>query len=137
MNYKKITNRIRKRYIINIFLLIGFILVIARLERYFNKVEDYPHNPILVYNELVINDQSIDELIIEDNANIQEGKSFNDDEARNIYSYTFTIEAYNSILHNKYLTILSNHIFLINITSILQMNNIWHASSIEEPDILF
>jgi hypothetical protein len=136
MNYNKITNKIRTRYLINIFLLVGFVLVVTRLEKYFNKAEDYSYNPVLVNNELVINEQPNDELIIKDDTKKQEGKSCNVEDAKNIYSYTFTIIAYNSLIHNKFGTIVSNHISHIKITSILQKNNIWHKSLGEKPAIL-
>lgn len=133
MDYKKIANKIRVWYIINIFFLIGFIIAGTRLENYFYETEDYYSNPFLANSELVINEQPNEEFILSDDDYGHEGTSNNIDVIRSIYSYKFTINFYNRLVQNKYKTIISNYNFHLDIISIIQKKNIWHTSSSEEP----
>ena len=63
MNYSKFFDKIRAKYIINTFFLIGFIIAGIRLENYLYETENYSNNPVLVNNELVISEQYEEEYI--------------------------------------------------------------------------
>lgn len=136
MNYIKITNRIRTKYFINIFLFIGFALVVTKLENYFYDTEDYTYNPIPVNNELVINKHSNEELISTHYCDEHESKSTNVEDTNHIYSNKLTIIGHNSLINSQFKTVELNQLSHIYFISILQKNNIWHKSSKEEPGIL-
>lgn len=136
MNYKRISYKIQARYLINIFFLVGFIIASTKLEDYFNNSEDYSYNPVLVNNELVINELNNEEIISKHYYDKNEIKSYHVEEIKNTYSNTLTIIGCNSFINNKFKTIILSYISLRNFTSILQKNNIWHKSSEEEPGIL-
>lgn len=133
MNCQKIANKIQSKYFINFFLLIGFILAVTRLEKFFNESEDFSYYPVLEYNELVINELSSDEHNLKHYYDKNESKSYNVENTKNTYSYKLSILGHNSLLNNKFITVKLNHISHRNIISILQKNNIWHKSSEEEP----
>lgn len=135
MNYSKFFDKIRAKYIINTFFLIGFIIAGIRLENYLYETENYSNNPVLANNELVISEQYEEEYILTDYNDTNDGISYDIVDTRNICSYKFTIISYNKFILNKFKTIISNHIIYSDIISILQKNNIWHKSSVEEPSI--
>ena len=136
MVFKKITNKIRRRSHINTFFLIGFVLTSIKLEYYFHESEGYYFDPIPVNIELVINEQANEELILSDLDYEQESTSDNSECVNRFYSYKFSIHFFNRLVRHKYKTLISNYIFHPDINSILQKKIIWHASPIEEPDIL-
>jgi hypothetical protein len=136
MDYKKFSDKIRAKYLINIFLLIGFLIAGIRLEYYLYETQDYYDKPVLANNELVLNEQSSEEYILSEHGDKKEHIPYYVDDISNIYSYRFTNKSYNSLVLNKYKTIISNYNFHSVIISILQKNNIWHKSSGEQPGIL-
>ena len=136
MNYKKFSDKIQAKYLINIFFLIGFIIAGIRLENYLYKTENCFNIPFSANNELVLSEQPKEELILTDYGNKHEGISNNVDKTRNIFSYKIAVISYNSYIINKFKTIISNYICHFDIIPILQKNNIWHKSPGQEPSIL-
>lgn len=132
----KITNINRIRYYANILFLIGFVLACTKLENYFYEPEGYYFDPIPVNIELVINEKANAKLIFSDLDHGHEIISNCTECVNRFISYKFSIHFYNKLVQHKYKTLISNHIFHPNINSVLQKKSIWHASSIEEPNIL-
>jgi len=136
MNYKKISNKVQVRYLINIFLLVGFVIASTKLENHFNNSKDYSYIPVLVNNELVINEPANEKNISKHYYSKSENLFYNVEEIVNTHSYSLIIIGYNSFIRNKFKTIILKYISLRDIISILQKNNIWHKSSEEVPGIL-
>ena len=142
MNYKDQNNLFKIYHIRNllrIFFLLGFILLVIRLENFLYSNEDDYCYPDLVNNELVISEQPTEDLIL-NNYNIYSG--YHGDLISHVYetsilhSYKIAIYSYNCLILVKFKTLITKPIGNSNILSILQNSNIWHKSSEEGPTLL-
>ena len=133
MDYKKFSDKIQVKYLINIFFLIGFIIAGTRLENYLYETENYYNIPIPANNELVLSEKSKQGYLLTDYNDKHVDISHDVVDTRNVYLYKYTILTYNSFIINKLKTIISKSIIHLDIISTLQKNNIWHKSSGEEP----
>ena len=139
MNYKnqnKLFEKYKTRNFIRIFFLLGFLLVVIRLENFLYTAEDDCSYPDLVNNELVISEQPTEDWILTD---YNDFSDYNECMTSHVYktgilhSYKIAIYSYNYLIFLKIKTVSSDHFFSSNIISILQKNNIWHKSSEEGP----
>ena len=139
MNYESKNNLFKEyqiRYLLRIFFLLGLLLVVIKLENFLYTTEVDNCYPVLVNNELVINEQPTEDFILNNYNN------YNDSHeslishvygTRILHSYKIAICSYNCMLFVKFKTLIAKPIGYSNIISILQNSNIWHKSSEEGP----
>ncbi len=130
MYYKKISDKIRPIYLLNILFLL--LILSLRLNNYLSENKEYYEYAIPTYSELVFSEQANGEPTITTHSFYFNYTSGNVCEADVFHLYKNAILSFNHLISIKFKILIYTPVCTANIISILHSNNIWHKSLEEE-----
>ena len=131
MNYKKISDKTRSGYLLNILFLV--LILSLKLYNYLSENKEYYEYTIPTYNELVISEAPQKEQLFSTYCGYISNILDNVCEAYVFHSYNNALFSYNHLILTKFKILDSSPVYNCNIISLLQCKNIWHKSPEEEP----